>query len=558
MTLFTEAELRALLLREEGQVLDFKSLWDKSASPARVVDRRAVRDWIAEYVAAFANADGGTLVLGVDDDGTPSGHGYPEEAIAEFLAVPERRLRPAVRCHPQRTALDGKELLILQVGMAAEAVMVDGNGFPYRVGDQVIREPQEVINERKAAYRRVGWEKRIQPDATMADLDFELARTFLKRTVFGDRPVEEVLERYDLTLPRAGGPAVTNAALLLFARTPVRWHSRPGIRFFRVAGRERFHGAKRNVTQLSRIEAPLAAAISEAQRLAREQIRRSEKLHDLFFREMPEYPDFAWQEAIVNAFAHRDFEDQGREIEVWFYDDRMEVRSPGAPVPPVTVEKLRERKPLHASRNPLLVRILVEAGLMREEGEGIPRMFEEMEESFLHAPGLVVETGEFRVTLRNEPVFEGPSSEWQHLVQGLSLSVSQKRVLLAHPMGFTNEDYRRLNQVDRDQAYREIQEMVGLGAVAPPGAHGRGAVYRIAPDLHEQRVFLEARLPALRHYFGQRPALKNADYRGLFSATRETARHELGQLVELGFLDRRGERRGTHYVPGGVFPARQL
>jgi Fic family protein len=79
-----------------------------------------------------------------------------------------------------------------------------------------------------------------------------------------------------------------------------------------------------------------------------------------------------------------------------------------------------------------------------------------------------------------------------------------------------------------------------------------------APDLHEQRVFLEARLPALRHYFGQRPALKNADYRGLFSVTRETARHELGQLVELGFLDRRGERRGTHYLPGAVFPARQL
>jgi len=211
----------------------------------------------------------------------------------------------------------------------------------------------------------------------------------------------------------------------------------------------------------------------------------------------------------------------------------------------VTVEKLRERKPLHASRNPLLVRILVEAGLMREEGEGIPRMFEEMEESFLHAPALVVEAGEFRVSLRNEPVFEGPSSEWQHVVQGLTLSVSQKRVLLAHPTGFTNEDYRRLNQVDRDQAYREIQEMVGLGAVAPPEAHGRGAVYRIAPDLHEQRVFLEARLPALRHYLGQRPALKNADYRALFSVTRETARHELGQLVELGFLDRRDERRGT-------------
>jgi ATP-dependent DNA helicase RecG len=557
VTLFTEAELRALLQREEGQVLDFKSLWDKSVSPAQVIERRVIRDWIAEYVAAFANADGGTLVLGVDDDGTPSGHGYPGEAIAEFLAVPERRLRPAVRCQTQRAVLDGRELLVFQVGIAAEAVMVDGNGFPYRVGDQVIREPQEVINERKAAYRRVGWERRLRPDANLADLDLDLARDFLKRTVFGDRPVEETLERYNLIMPAPmGGAALTNASLLLFARDPVQWHPRPGIRFFRVAGKERLHGTRRNVTQLSRVERPLTAAIAEAQRLAREQIRRSEKLHDLFFREMPEYPDFAWQEAIVNAFAHRDYEEQGREIEVWFYDDRMEVKSPGELVPPVTVEKLRERKPLHASRNPLLVRLLVEAGLMREEGEGIPRMFEEMEESFLHVPAIVLDSGELTVTLKNEPVFEGPSAEWQHIVQGLNLSTAQKRVLLARPLGFTNEDYRAVNGVDRDQAYREIQEMVAAGAVAPSGAHGRGAVYHVAPDLHGQRVFLEGRLPALRRYFEQRPMLKNADYRLLFDATREMARRELGQLVELGFLVRKGERRGAHYLPAQALAPR--
>jgi ATP-dependent DNA helicase RecG len=350
-----------------GQFLDFKSLWDRAVSPPRPVDRRAVRDWIAEYVAAFANADGGTLVLGVDDDGMPSGHGYPEEVIVDFLAVPERRLRPSVRCRSLRAVLDDKELLVLQIGIAAEAIMVDGNGFPYRVGDQVIREPQEVINARKEAYRRVGWEKRLPPDATLGDLDLDLVRGFLRGTVFGDRPAEEGLERLDLVLPRGGGPAVTNAALLLFARTPVRWHPRPGVRFFRVAGKERAHGAKRNVTQLSRVELPLAAAIPDALRLAREQIRRSETLHDLFFREVPEYPEFASQEAIINAFAHRDYEEQGREIEVWFYDDRMEVKSPGEPIPPVSVEKLRERRPLHASRNPLLVRALVEAGLMRED-----------------------------------------------------------------------------------------------------------------------------------------------------------------------------------------------
>ena len=57
--LFTEAELRDLVSRDEGQFLEFKSIWDRSGDIPKQVKRRAVRDAIAETVAAFANADGG-------------------------------------------------------------------------------------------------------------------------------------------------------------------------------------------------------------------------------------------------------------------------------------------------------------------------------------------------------------------------------------------------------------------------------------------------------------------------------------------------------------------
>jgi ATP-dependent DNA helicase RecG len=547
----TATELVALLAREEGQFLEFKSLWDRSTAPPSPLDRRQARDFVAECAAAFANADGGTLLLGVEDDGTVTGHGYPEEAIADLLAVPGRRLRPALTCAHVRLMVESREVLLLEVPNAPEAVMVDGNGFPYRVGDRVVREPQEVINARKKAYRTVGYERRINPEATLGDLDLTLAGDFLRRTPYAGRPVEELLDRYALTAPRAGGKALTNAALLLFARPPLsRWHPRAGIRLFRVAGTQRRHGTHRNVTQLGRLDLPIAAALPEAHRLAKEQIRRSEKLHDLFFREMPEYPEFAWQEALVNAFAHRDYEDQGREIEVWFFDDRLEVRSPGEPVPPVTLEKLRQRRPAHASRNPLLVRVLADAGLMREEGEGIPRMFEEMEESFLHAPLLEVESAEFCVILRNEPIFSGPSPEWQSIVNGLALSAAHKRVILAHPDGFTNEDYRRLNSVDRDQAYREIQEMISAGVVVPAEAPGRGAVYRMPQHLRETKAFLASRAARLRDHFAHHPQFRNADYREWFGITRAAARHELKRLVDLGFLKMEGVRRGARYLPG--------
>jgi len=74
--LFTENELRVLFTRKEGQFIEFKSLWDRSEGKDKphVLDRRKARDFVAKYIAAFANADGGTLILGVEDDGQVTGH----------------------------------------------------------------------------------------------------------------------------------------------------------------------------------------------------------------------------------------------------------------------------------------------------------------------------------------------------------------------------------------------------------------------------------------------------------------------------------------------------
>jgi predicted HTH transcriptional regulator len=183
-------------------------------------------------------------------------------------------------------------------------------------------------------------------------------------------------------------------------------------------------------------------------------------------------------------------------------------------------------------------------------------MFDEMEASLLRLPELAVEAGQFTVLLRNDPIFEGPSSEWQRIIENLSLPIPQKRILLAHPGGFTNEDFRRLNGVDRDAAYRVIQDMVASGIVMPPDSAGRGATYRVNPDLVAARAFLAARVPALVQQLRQRDHITNADYRNLFGVTRSVAFRELKRLVENGFLQSQGQRRGHRYVAGPALPER--
>lgn len=541
--LFTPESLRALIALGEGQFLELKGTWSYDREPPRALGKDAVRATVAENAAAFANADGGTLVIGVEDDGTATGHGRSEEEIDHLVAVPGRRLRSPLSCDHQLLELAGEQVLVIEVGRAPRAVMVDGNGFPYRTGDQVIKESEERINALKQAYLDSGVEQRLA-SATPADVDLSLLPSGASDPAW--------MARRGLILPRLGTPAVTNAAVLLAGRSPiVRWHPHQSVRVFRVDGVEVHRGGGRNVTQVERLDLPIAALIPAAYDVLRGQIRRSEKLHDLFFREIPEYPPFAWQEAVVNAVAHRDYADSGRGVEVWLYDDRMEILSPGAPVPPVTVEALQQGLSLHASRNPLVTRILVELGLMREEGEGIPRMFDEMQRSFLHSPQLAVTPDErFVVVLRNTPIFESADQSWRHLVERLTPNDAHRRILLAHPEGFTNQQYREINGVDRDEAYRQIQEMVSGGVVEAADRAGRGARYHLSPDLLETRSWLIQRVPRVRAWIAERGSLTNRDYRQIFELTRSVALAELRRLVEEDVLELRGERRGAHYVAG--------
>jgi len=84
------------------------------------------------------------------------------------------------------------------------------------------------------------------------------------------------------------------------------------------------------------------------------------------------------------------------------------------------------------------------------------------------------------VTLRNEPIFESADPDWVGYVRTLPIGDRQRRALVAFQGGrFTSSDYQRLNQVDRDQSYRELSEMVELGFLVPSNKPGRGSKYQV-------------------------------------------------------------------------------
>jgi ATP-dependent DNA helicase RecG len=112
------------------------------------------------------------------------------------------------------------------------------------------------------------------------------------------------------------------------------------------------------------------------------------------------FPEDAVREVILNAIAHRDYS-IANAIEIYIFNDRMEIKSPGALLSTLTIKNLYELEGSHESRNPMIASVLRENKLMREIGEGMKRIFSLMQEQKLEKPELYSNGLWFRVTFSN-------------------------------------------------------------------------------------------------------------------------------------------------------------
>ena len=297
-----------------------------------------------------------------------------------------------------------------------------------RMGDQTVQSSESQINTLKFEGMAESWESR-RSSMTLADLDERLLERARQGAGLSALSDEDYLLKRKLADRRGRGIVLRNAAALLFARYGPD-HPNAGVRLFRVIGTERYTGLEHNVEERPRCEGNLPAVISEIRTVISSLLRRPMRLVGSRFQESSEYPDFAWLEALLNAIAHRDYRVEGTCIEVWLFDDRMEVVSPGGLVGNLTTEALLTLKRVHHCRNPRMIRVLVDLGFARDQGEGIPRMFAEMEDAFLPRPNIDATNRNVTVTLRNTLTLNAMDREFISALGDLELSRNEFRTLL--------------------------------------------------------------------------------------------------------------------------------
>ena len=114
---------------------------------------------------------------------------------------------------------------------------------------------------------------------------------------------------------------------------------------------------------------------------------------------VPEYPEEAWLEGIVNALCHRSYNVQGNAIYIKHFDNRLEISNSGPLPAQVTVENIKCER---FARNPRVARVLEDLGYVRQLNEGVSRIYESMEKSMLSVPEYREDNGNVYLTLRNK------------------------------------------------------------------------------------------------------------------------------------------------------------
>ncbi len=428
---------------------------------------------LAETLVAFANADGGTLYVGLNEDGTPSGGLYPED----FEAAVQQAVR---MCHPpvevrwEQEERDGAFVFVGSVPRSHDLHTLEGGVVLIRTGAEN-RPLQGTRLQQLAATRLAGeYEAEIVDDASRDDFDEKTLERFLERWQVRSgrpltQPLDEILQEHGWLHP-TGHPTV--AGMLLFGKRPQAWIPRSGLTFVRFDGTHlrKLNGEPGYGRRLD-VSGTLDHLISHTWDMLQEELRVGAVVRGLERREQWLYPPGAIREALVNAVAHRDYRIHGRGIEVRLFADRLEIYSPGALPGFITVDNIVDE---HYSRNPRIVNGLYQWGYIEELGLGVDLMIEEMVNAGHPPPDFQSTEHSFTVIFRQKHrrrIARAYSGETMNERQIKALAYLQEHGRI------TNREYQRLcPDVSAETLRLDLVDMVKRGLLLKVGAK-RGTHY---------------------------------------------------------------------------------
>ncbi len=343
---------------------------------------------LAKELVAFANFQGGVVLLGVEDDGSVSGitRDNPEEWV---MTACRDKVRPGLIPFYEvvKDVEPGRDVAVVRVSRGFDVQTLwhnNKNAYYIRVGTQSREPSPEELSrlfQQRGTFRA---ELRPVSGAVFADLDLRRLKNYFVRVRQQDVPADDdeagwatLLFNTEIMVEHG----ITVSGMLLFGRTPNRFLPQAGIDAAAFPGNSKDYGAR----ERSALRGALTPLLSDAdeiveaglveQALAFVQRNTAVAGHleegGARREEVSAFPREAVREAVVNALVHRDYLLSSTDIELTIYDDRMEIVSPGRL--PNGITPARMLSGCRAARNQLIKDVMRDYRYLENSGMGVPR-----------------------------------------------------------------------------------------------------------------------------------------------------------------------------------------
>ncbi|GHT80552.1 ATP-dependent DNA helicase [Bacteroidia bacterium] len=360
----------------ESQNIEYKSSW---------------HDDYLDWICGFANAQGGKIYIGKNNDGKVIGLANSHE-LSEKIP---NKIRNSMGITAEVNLLDedGKTYIEIVVQPYSVSISIRGRYF-YRSGSVKHELTGAALNEFLLKRSGHTWDDVIEQRATVADIDEKSLKAYIVMSKEKGRlpdveglTTEEILDKLRLT----ENGQLKRAAVVLFGKDPARFYPNTFVKIGRFAKDDadlRYQDVEEgNIIVLLH---------NVLERLDHKYLTKQITFEGMYRIETNEYPIPAQREMLLNALVHRNY--MGSFIQLRVYDDKINIWNDGGLPEGISLESLKHT---HSSkpRNPLIADVCFKGGLIDTWGRGTIRIIETCKEAGLPHPELTERDGGFLVTL---------------------------------------------------------------------------------------------------------------------------------------------------------------
>ncbi|WP_045220389.1 ATP-binding protein [Desulfonatronum thioautotrophicum] len=441
--------IHSLIQEGESQTLEYKLSFGREAM---------------ETLCAFANAKGGSVLIGVDSKGRIKGVQASWESVQQWINQLKGSTSPSIVADVDVFEVEGKTVVELSTfGHPIKPISFKGKYFTRKHNSNHLMTLSEIANEHLNTLN-LSWDFAIDPRHGLEEISLDKVNAFVAMAnALRDHPITDdpltVLRKFELL--REG--RVTLGCFLLFCREPSLISTIDAGRF----------DSETIIRDGLTIRDDLFSEVEACMGFVRKHISKRYLITDKAQRtEVWEYPLEAVREVVINMIVHRDYR-ASADSTLKIFNDRMELFNPGTLPEGLLLEDILAGRSASNPRNKQIAGMFKEAGLIEKYGSGIVRVHRTMLQAGAPAPHFEPMTHSFKVTLF--PIsFGGVSGRVNGGVNGGVNGVFSH--IQSHPGQNTGKISKALGLPKRT-VERRIREMKGQGLIEFRGAPKTGGYY---------------------------------------------------------------------------------